>query len=106
MERKKKSIVASFEDVEDVEEEEEEAPIIENIKEVKAEEHVKKETPKPAKKTSGLPLVPLKVFCALSGKKWDQIAGFKSHATKEALKPMTMPEWKVKYQEFMDTPVK
>ena len=102
---RKRKVIEPLNDVLE-EKEEEKPPILENIEEIKAEEPVKKEAPKPVKKANGLPLVPLKVFCALSGKKWDQIAGFKSQATKDALKPMTMPEWKVKYQEFMDTPVK
>lgn len=52
-----------------------------------------------------LPKVRLRQFLAMSGKKFDQLAGFKWYAERY-LKgaAMTIPEWKEAFQNFHDRP--
>jgi len=50
------------------------------------------------------PLVRLEVFLKVAGPKWDQLAGFKLHAKKNKLGPMTIPEWRLALQQFMGKP--
>lgn len=52
----------------------------------------------------GKPVVPLKVFLNIFGKKWDQMAGFKHYAKKQCLGPLTVKEWREAFQSFMDRP--
>lgn len=49
--------------------------------------------------------VTLRVFLSVAGAKQDQLAGFKHFATKQDLGPMTVKEWRQKYQDFMNRPV-
>lgn len=51
------------------------------------------------------PKVPLRVFSRISGYKWDQMAGFESHAKRLKMGPMTVPEWHEALKEFMQRPV-
>jgi len=52
-----------------------------------------------------LPLIPLEVFCKLSGKKPDQIAGFRRYALSNQLKPKTIPEWREELIAFQNKPM-
>lgn len=52
-----------------------------------------------------LPYVGLDVFLVCSGQKPDQVVGFQRWATLQKLPAMQMPEWKKKYDEFMNRPV-
>lgn len=52
------------------------------------------------------PLVSLKVFCLVSGQKWDQIAGFRSYATSNKLGPFSVLDWRVEFQKFQNKPTK
>jgi len=52
----------------------------------------------------GKPVVPLKVFLQIFGKKWDQLAGFKHYATINHLGPLTVPEWRKAFTDFMNRP--
>lgn len=72
------------------------------------EEASPKESPEKPKEEerTGLPTVPLKVFCTLSGKKPDQMAGFKNYAKRSGLKPMTIPQWKEAFVEFQNKPMR
>jgi hypothetical protein len=58
------------------------------------------------KQKPDLPKVPLNIYCNLSGKKFDQIAGFRSYAKSEKMGPMTIPQWKEKFIEFQKTPMR
>ncbi len=53
-----------------------------------------------------LPNIPLKVFVKIAGPKWDQMAGFISHAKTKNFKPRTVPAWRAAYQAFLQKPVK
>lgn len=55
---------------------------------------------------SDLPLVNLAVFCNLSGKKFDQIAGFRNYAKRKKLGPMTIPQWRKSMEEFHNKPMR
>lgn len=57
-----------------------------------------------APKEPDLPLVPLVVFCNVSGKKPDQIAGFRRYALNKKFDPMTIPQWREKLVEFERKP--
>lgn len=50
------------------------------------------------------PVVSLKVFLNIFGKKWDQMAGFKHYAMKNGLEPLTVEEWREAFQNFLDRP--
>jgi len=50
-------------------------------------------------------IVPLKVYAALAGYKWDQLAGFVNYARRKNLGPMTVAAWHAAYQIFQDKPV-
>jgi hypothetical protein len=50
------------------------------------------------------PVVSLQVFLQIAGKKWDQLAGFKQHATKNNLGPLTVPDWRKAFNDFMNRP--
>jgi hypothetical protein len=69
--------------------------------ELKEQPLAKAEEAKPA-----LPVIPLKVFCSISGKKPDQIAGFVVYAKMKELKPMTIPEWQEELTAFQNKPTR
>jgi hypothetical protein len=50
--------------------------------------------------------VHLRVFAQVGGLKWDQLAGFKHHAKRNKLGPMTVQKWREAFAEFMGKPVK
>ena len=72
--------------------------------EIKVEKKSKKETPK--EPVSNLPLVPLEIFCRLSGKKLDQMAGFRRFALTQKMKPMTIPQWRKALVAFENRPMR
>lgn len=51
-------------------------------------------------------VVPLAVFIQLSGRKLDQVAGFKRFALNQKLEPRTIPEWREKLVEFDNRPMR
>lgn len=51
------------------------------------------------------PKVPLRVFIASSGIRWDQMAGFRSFAKRHKMGPLTIPEWREEFAAFMKRPV-
>ena len=51
-------------------------------------------------------LISLRVYATLSGRKWDQMAGFVSYANRNKLEPMTVQSWNSVYEVFQGTPVK
>lgn len=53
----------------------------------------------------GKPRVALRVFIASGGKKWDQMAGFKSYAKRLKMGPLSIPEWREAFDTFMNRPV-
>ena len=81
----------------------EEKPIKKESTEKKKEEIKVESTEKPV---TNLPLIPLTVFCTLSGKKPDQIAGFRRYAINQNLKPMTVPQWREELVKFANRPVR
>lgn len=66
-------------------------------------EVAKKSDEKPA---APKPVVPFRVFAAVSGIKTAAMAGFRSHVMRERPAPTTIEGWRRRYQEFMDRPVK
>jgi len=50
-------------------------------------------------------IIPYRVFEKISGRKWDQMAGFKSYVKRETLGPMTVVKWHEALQAFMNKPV-
>jgi hypothetical protein len=68
---------------------------------VKMKAPKKKETPR----DDGLPKVDLRVFIASGGIRWDQMAGFKSYATRRKMGPLSIPEWRTEYKRFTERPV-
>lgn len=61
--------------------------------------------PKEAPKDDGKPKVALRVFIASGGIRWDQMAGFKSYATRLKMGPLSIPEWREAFNKFMKRPV-
>lgn len=53
-----------------------------------------------------LPRISLRVFEKIVGLKWDQFAGFRHHAKKNNLGPLTVPEWRMAFQAFKTEPTK
>lgn len=51
------------------------------------------------------PKVALRVFIASGGIRWDQMAGFKSYAQRTKMGPMSIPDWRKAFTEFMQRPV-
>lgn len=49
--------------------------------------------------------IPLRVFATLAGPKWDQMAGFVSHARRLKLGPMTIEAWHVEFKKFQEKPI-
>ena len=76
-----------------------EAELTESIPEIETKE----ESPK---SEDDKPKVDLRVFSQVSGKKWDQMAGFQSWAKRMKLGPRSIPEWRETFKKFMNTPVK
>lgn len=79
---------------------EESTEIVETSTETEEKEEVEE------KPISNLPSVPLKVFCQLSGKKPDQIAGFRRFALNQKLKAMTVPQWREQLVAFENRPMR
>lgn len=57
-----------------------------------------------------LPVVPpeylsLRIFATIAGPKWDQMAGFVSHARHMKFEAMTMEAWQAEFKKFQDKPV-
>lgn len=50
-------------------------------------------------------LIALRVYATLAGPKWDQMAGFVSHARRQHLGPMTVEAWQAEYKKFQDKPI-
>jgi hypothetical protein len=78
----------------------EDRPDFEKTEDVKPELLIKRTEP-----TEVLPLCTLEVFCQLSGKRADQIAGFRRYALNQQLKPRTIPEWKQELTAFQNKPM-
>ena len=49
--------------------------------------------------------IKLQVFATIAGPKWDQMAGFVSHARRQKLEALTMPEWQKEFDNFMKKPI-
>ena len=49
--------------------------------------------------------VALRVYVTLSGHKWDQMAGFVSHARHNNLGPLTIEAWNNEYKKFQSKPI-
>ena len=81
---------------------------IEDVKNTDSTEKAKVVEPEkePVKKEPDHPACPLEVFCKLSGKKPDQIAGFRRYAISAKLKPMTILKWREKLVEFQNKPMR
>ena len=47
----------------------------------------------------------LRVFATIAGPKWDQMAGFCSHARSQKLGPLTMEDWQAEFKKFQEKPV-
>ena len=47
----------------------------------------------------------LRVFATIAGPKWDQMAGFCSHARSQKLGPLTMEDWQAEFEKFQRKPV-
>lgn len=58
-----------------------------------------------ASSDDGLPKVALKVFIASGGIRWDQMAGFKSYATRLKMGPLSIPQWREAFNKFTKRPV-
>jgi len=95
---------------------EEDTPVgWEDVEEVKPSEEItvpsapipdmlKDEEPLPEKEEVPVdtrPRVALKVFIASGGIRWDQMAGFKSYATRKKMGPLSIPEWRKAFSDFM-----
>ena len=78
---------------EEVPEEVEEAP------EPEKEPEPEPSFPEPAR-------VPLRVFIASSGVKWDQMAGFKAYAKRTNLGPLSITDWRKAFTDFQKRPVR
>jgi len=72
---------------------------------VEVEPAAPKEVPKEVPKDDGKPKVALRVFIASGGIRWDQMAGFKSYATRLKMGPLSIPEWREAFNKFMKRPV-
>jgi len=62
----------------------------------------------PAKSLEATPIkeyLALRVFATLAGPKWDQMAGFVSHARRMKLGPLTMEDWQAEFKKFQEKPV-
>lgn len=78
-------------------------PLKEEMDSTEKEELVNKST---EKEVFNLPTIALNVFCQLSGKKPDQIAGFRRYALNQKFHAMTVPQWREKLSEFENRPVR
>lgn len=73
-------------------------------------EEAPKPVTKPRKRLGGLakssrPGVKLEVFLRASGKRPDQMAGFRRWAINQGLKPMGIKDWRKEYARFLSLPV-
>jgi len=50
-------------------------------------------------------LLQLRVFAAMAGVRWDQVAGFVSYAKRNKLGPLTMEDWQAEFQKYNNRPV-
>lgn len=50
-------------------------------------------------------IIPYRVFEKISGRKWDQMAGFKNYVKRETLGPRTVKKWHEALQAFLNMPV-
>jgi len=51
-----------------------------------------------------LPRIALRVFMKIAGPKWDQMAGFKSHAKSKNMGPLTVAEWRAELDRYKNLP--
>ncbi len=114
MPRKKKKAedeAPTPEKTEELESREPEAPVAEEAAATPFEE------PPPAKAEAAIPekeeakgpvpqAVSLLVFRAVSGVKWDQLAGFLRYAKTKGMGPRAIPEWHDAYKAFLARPVR
>lgn len=89
----------------DIDEDLHEAPMVN-----KKPKEVKKE--KPPERVPVIPeikkveaVIHYRVFEKISGRKWDQMAGFKSYVKRNKLGPMTVKKWHEALQAFLNKPV-
>ena len=52
------------------------------------------------------PSVPLRVYATISGIKPDQIQAFAMYARREEMRPCPVPEWKNRYEAFLQKPIR
>ena len=52
------------------------------------------------------PSVPLRVYATVSGIKPDQIQAFAMYARREEMRPCPIPQWKDRYEAFMQKPIR
>jgi hypothetical protein len=50
--------------------------------------------------------VSFEVWARLSGKRFDQLAGFRNHVKRGKIGPLTVLGWREAFQKFMSTPTK
>ena len=67
------------------------------------EEKPKAETQQPEEPQANA--IALRVWLTLVPEKWDQLAGFRSHAKRLALGPLTVNEWREEFNAFLNRPV-
>lgn len=48
--------------------------------------------------------VSYEVWARLSGRRFDQLAGFRNHVKREKIGPLTVLGWREAFQKFMSTP--
>jgi hypothetical protein len=63
------------------------------------------EVAKPVKPKANRTGITLDIFVRISGKKWDQMAGFRQYAINHGLKRMDTKDWHREYQKFLSLPV-
>lgn len=56
--------------------------------------------------TRDLPSVPFRTFKTVSGIRKEHLAGFANYVGRHKLGPMTIPQWRAAYQDFLKSPVK
>jgi hypothetical protein len=50
-------------------------------------------------------VIPLRVFAASCGIRWDQMAGFWAHAKAANLESLTMEAWRREFEKFQNRPM-
>lgn len=66
---------------------------------------IKSESPKSLESAPIKEYLALRVFATIAGPKWDQMAGFVSHARRLKLGPLTMEDWQSEFKKFQEKPV-